>query len=96
MEGISFTLLISLLVLASLAACYIDYRYNLHLVDWFNGRCKNPFTSDQASEQRAHSQTNQATNTFLKINRWSILHFSYAGESSLHSGLGFSKPECNS
>lgn len=67
MEGISFTLLISLLVLASLAACYIDYRYNLHLVDWFNGRCKNPFTSDQASEQRAHSQTNQDQQTIAEL-----------------------------
>ncbi|MBF7074261.1 hypothetical protein ISG33_12715 [Glaciecola sp. MH2013] len=43
MSTIQISLLVSGLIASSLFMCYVDSKYKLHFVAWFNGECSNPF-----------------------------------------------------
>lgn len=68
MEGITITLFVSALILASLGLCYLDSRYDLRLVDWVNGQCKNPFSHSKAMnvDMNKDSQAEKQTIAELK------------------------------
>ena len=67
MENLGITLLISMVVLVSLGLCYLDSRYNLRLVDWVNGQCKNPFQHNSTSASRSATESAADKQTIAEL-----------------------------
>lgn len=67
MEGLTITLLVCALVLASLGLCYLDSRYDLRLVDWVNGQCKNPFMHANRQSHKATAETQADKQTIAEL-----------------------------
>ncbi|WP_026376112.1 hypothetical protein [Aestuariibacter salexigens] len=50
MDTFFIVLLVTGLMTVWLLGCWADSRYGLRFVDWFNGKCENPFSQHQAAE----------------------------------------------
>ena len=67
MESLGITLLISMFILVSLGVCYLDTRYNLRLVDWFNGSCKNPFENGSQNNRPSAPESSADQQTIAEL-----------------------------
>lgn len=51
MDPMKITIVLSTLVIVSLAVCWLDYKNGWQLADWLNGQCNNPFVQTKQNTQ---------------------------------------------